>query len=163
MIRSRALFLLGLALLVVSCATRYHEVAGWRALQPGVGLRVEKGQGPEGSPALSVLYTLVPGQSYAIERRLALERGNSQPSVSLLLRATRVLHLAVVLVDEQGTEHEAVRTLAAGDWHEVQFAGFFPPLEASAEVQALRLVDRTGALGGQGPVSLKLVDLTSER
>jgi hypothetical protein len=74
-----------------------------------------------------------------------------------------VLHLAVVLVDATGLEHEAARTLASGAWRDLRFDEFCPPLEDGADVRAIRIVDRTGTLGGQGPVSLKLVGLPLDR
>jgi hypothetical protein len=67
--------------------------------------------------------------------------------------------MALVLVDLAGQEHECVRTLLPDGWHELQFVGFLPSVGDWASVQAMRLVDRTGGLGGQGPVSLKLAGL----
>jgi hypothetical protein len=141
------------------CGTGVRSVSGWRALQPGVDIGLERGDGPDEMPVLSVVYTAVPGHDYAIERAVPAGMGRGEPEVHLRLQATRVLHLAVVLVDKEGLEHQAVRTLAPGHWRDVRFDGFCPPIEDGVGVRAMRLVDRTGGLGGQGPVSLKLVDL----
>lgn len=89
--------------------------------------------------------------------------GQSEPEVDLRLRATRVLHLHVILVDNVGVEHAAAGTLAPGGWREMRFDGFCPALADGATVRAMRIVDRTGALGGQGPVSLKVVGLPLDR
>jgi hypothetical protein len=163
--RCLVLFLVAAAQLVAAggCATRLSSAAGWRALQPGVDVRLDEGCGPDGASVLSVLYTVVPGSSYAIERSTPAGIAQAEPEVHLTLRATRVLHLAVVLVDEAGLEHEAARTLAAGGWRELRFAEFCPPMGDGADIRAMRIVDRTGALGGQGPVSLKVCGLPLDR
>ena len=147
------LFLLG------GCATKLSAVAGWRVLQAGIDIRLDDGLAAKTASVLSVTYTVVPGKSYAIERPMQMGMGHGRPEVHLQLKATRVLHLALVLIDETGIEHEAARTLSPGGWRRLHFDEFCPPVEDGAGVRAMRIVDRTGALGGQGPVSLKLVGL----
>jgi hypothetical protein len=102
------------------------------------------------------LYTVATGQDYAIERAVLTNGWHGRPALLMSAKATRVLHLAVVLVDQQGQEHESARTLLPGDWQNLNFESFDPPLEDWQQVAVLRIVDRTGGLGGQGPVSLKL-------
>jgi len=138
-------------------------VAGWRALQPEIDIKLEDGLGAHGGPVLSVLHTIVPGTSYAIERSTVEGMGHGVPEMHLWLQATRALHLALVLVDDAGVEHEAARTLPPGGWRQIRFAQFCPPLEEGTGVRAMRVVDRTGMLGGQGPVSLKLIGLPLDR
>ena len=138
-------------------------MAGWHAVQPEIDIELEDGLGAHEGPALSVLYTVVPGTSYAIERSMMEGMGHGVPEVHLRLQATRALHLALVLVDDAGVEHEAARTLLPGGWRQMRFDDFCPPLENGTGVRAMRIVDRTGALGGQGPVSLKLIGLPLDR
>ncbi len=160
--RSRCLILVVLAaaqlVALNGCAARLPSAAGWHATEPGVALKLEGGD-PDGVLALSVVYTVATGRSYAIEHPAPAGIGQGQPEIDLYLTATRVLHLAVVLVDNAGIEHEAARTLASGGWRKLRFAQFCPPLQDGADVRAMRIVDRTGSLGGQGPVSLKIVGL----
>ena len=173
--------LIGIVLLAqAACRRGGAELYGWRAVTPGVELRGEKQPGPEGQTVLGLLYTVATGQDYAIERpmpanvgtpsrrySIPLRRGpdgrwSGRPTLRVLGKSTRVLHLAVVLVDRQGLEHESARTLLSGDWHELNFDVFDPPLEDWHQVDLLRVVDRTGGLGGLGPVSLKLAGLPLE-
>jgi hypothetical protein len=150
-------------LLLGGCATRLSALAGWRALQAGINIRLDDGLAANRDSVLSVTYTIVPGRSYGIERPMQMAMGHGRPEVHLQLKATRVLHLALVLIDETGMEHEAARTLTPGGWRSLHFDDFCPPLEDGTGVRAMRIVDRTGALGGQGPVSLKLVGLPLDR
>jgi hypothetical protein len=122
-------------------------------------LSIEEGAGPNGESVLALLYTVVTGLDYAIERRLPIEGLEGQPDLRLTARATRVLHLGVVLVDQRGVEHECALTLLPGQWRELHFDCFQPPVDDWAQISLVRLVDYTGSLGGQGPVSLKLVGL----
>jgi len=158
----RPLVCLSLAAVLLTgtaCLRGGSEVYGWRALQTGMELSSEEGAGPQGQSVLALLYTIVTGQDYAIERRVPVEGLEGQPSLRLMAKATRVLHLAVVLVDDKGREHECARTLLPGDWHELNYNAFQPPVHDWAQIVSIRFVDRTGGLGGQGPVSLKLVGL----
>jgi hypothetical protein len=143
----------------MACARGSSQVRGWTATQPGMELRIEERAGPRGEPTLALLYTIVTGTDYAIERRTPIQGREGRPHLRLMAKATRVVHLAVVLVDKQGTEHESARTLVPGEWRELSFGDFQPPVDDWGYVAVVRLVDRTGGLGGQGPVSLKLVDL----
>ena len=157
--RVALLFLLGASLALGACARGGRELNGWRALQPGMELSVERGAGPRGEDVLALLYTIVTGQDYAVERRLPAQGLQGPVELRLSARATRVLHLACVVVDTAGVEHEAALTLLPGDWRELRFRDLQPPIGDWAQGEALRLVDRTGGLGGQGPVSLKLVGM----
>jgi len=132
---------------------------GWKAVQRCVELSSEEGAGPEGETVLALLYTVAPGQDYAIERPMPIPRLQGRPVLRLMAKATRVLHLAVVLVDGQGQEHECARTLVPGNWRELNFGDFQPPVDDWAQITLVSVMDRTGGLGGQGPVSLKLVGL----
>jgi len=151
---------LALALLILTaCARGGSELYGWYALQSGMQLSGEKGTGPQGQTVFALLYTITPGQDRAIERQMPIPGLQGRPSLRLWAKATRVLHLAFVLVDDQGQEHECARTLVPGDWRELNFDDFRPPVGGWVQIVTVRLVDRTGGLGGQGPVSLKLVGL----
>ncbi len=143
----------------VACARGSSEVRGWKATQPGMELSIEGSAGPQGEAALALLYTVATGTEYAIERPTPIQGLDGRPSLSLKVKATRVLHLALVLVDQQGVRHESARTLVPGDWRELRFDDFQPPVDDWEHVAMVRLVDLTGELGGQGPVSLKLVGL----
>jgi hypothetical protein len=147
------------ALALTACARASNEFGGWRALQPGMELSGAERAGPQGQTGLALLYTVVPGQDYAIESRLPIGGLEGPPSLRLMAKATRVLHLAVVLVDDDGSQHECARTLLPGDWRELNCDAFQPPVGGWAQITTMRFVDRTGELGGQGPVSLKLVGL----
>jgi hypothetical protein len=154
------LLLLFLTLLTLSaCAGGTSELNGWRGLQPGMELSLERGAGPRGETVFALLYTVAPGQDYAVERRMPIPGLVGKPELRLLARATRVLHLAFVLVDQAGQEHECALTLLPGDWRKLNYNDFQPPVGDWSQVAAVRLVDRTGGLGSQGPVSLKLVGL----
>jgi len=122
-------------------------------------LSLEPDGGPQGEPAMALLYTIVTGQDCAIERHVPGIDLEELPPLTLQARATRVLHLALVLVDAQGNSYECARTLRPGDWRSLEFGRFMPPAPDWGEVRLMRLEDRTGGLGGQGPVSLKLVGL----
>ena len=151
-----------LLLALVSCRQASSELYGWRARTPGVELYSEKEPGPGGQPVLGLLYTIATGQDYAIELPAPSGGWEGCPALHMWGKATRVLHLALVLVDEEGIEHRSTQTLLTGDWSELSFDAFEPPLENCRQVTLLRLVDLTGGLGGQGPVSLKLVGLAFE-
>lgn len=142
-----------------ACARGGSELNGWHALQPGMELSTEPKAGPHGEAVFALLYTIVSGQDYAIERRMPIQGLQGRPGLRLWAKATRVLHLAVVLVDDAGQEHECALTLVPGDWRELGFYDFQPEVDTWAQIVAVRFVDRTGRLGGQGPVSLKLVGL----
>lgn len=144
---------------LAACARGSSEVGGWSALRPGMELSSAEGAGPQGQPALALLYTIVTGQEYAIERYRRIGGLEGQPSLRLKAKATRALHLVVVLVDDGGIQHECARTLLPGDWRELNCDAFQPPVGDWAQITTMRLVDRTGVLGGQGPVSLRLVGL----
>ena len=146
-------------LALTACRQGSSELRGWRAVNPGVDLSVEKDPGPEDQEVLALLYTIATGQDDVIERAMPGDGWQGIPALRLWAKTTRVLHLAVVLVDEQGQEHESARTLNPGDWKILDFDGFDPPLEDWEQVAVIRFVDRTGGLGGQGPVSLKLSGL----
>jgi len=157
--RGLAVLACGVILLALTaCGRGSGELYGWKAVQPGVELSSEEGAGPEGETVLALLYTVAPGQDYAIERPMPIPGLQGRPVLRLMAKATRVLHLAIVLVDGQGQEHECARTLVPGDWRELTLSAF-AAVDDWAQVAILRLVDRTGGLGGQGPVSLKLVGL----
>lgn len=160
--RFRAWVLLALlpALLsFVACARGSREWNGWVALEPSIELRSEPGGGPGGESALALLYALVPGAEYGIERQMPIAGLQGRPSLRLMARATRVLYVAVVLVDDQGLEHECARYLQPGEWRTLDFDTFEPPVADWSRITAIRFVDRTGLLIGQGTVSLKLVGL----
>jgi hypothetical protein len=120
-------------------------------------LRWEQGAGPEGQPAFALLYTIVTGQDYAIERSEPCPALPEEAPLRIWAKATRVLYLTLVLVDENGAEHSCARTLLPGKWRQLDFDALEPPVDDGTRSGTLRLVDRTGSLGGQGPVSLKLV------
>jgi len=159
---SRAWLLLSLLLMplvMLSCARGQSKLDGWCAMQPGMELSYEKDAGPRGEDVFALLYTIIPGQDYAIEHRMPIQGLEGRPSLHLQAKATRILHLAFVLVDSEGQEHECARTLLPGNWRELQFDDFRPPVEDWAQIVTVRFVDRSGGLGGQGPVSLKLIGL----
>ena len=147
------------AALIGACARGSATLGGWRAMQPGVELTLEQGKGPQGEDALALLYTMATGQEYGIEHDMPMSGLAGRPGLSLQARATRVLHLAIVIVASDGAEYECARTLRPDGWQELVFNSF--PAEAPewSGVSRLWLVDRTAALGSQGPVSLKLVGL----
>lgn len=151
--------LLGTALMLIACARGVQELHGWHALQQGTELTAELGAGPHGEDVLALLHTVTTGSDYAIERQLPEGVLQGKPSLLLWARATRVLHLAVVLVDDNGAEHECALTLLPGSWQELIYDGFEPPVGDWGQIVRIRVEDRTGGLGGQGPVSLKLVGL----
>ena len=146
-------------ILLSACKRGSSEQSGWRAMQPGMELRLESHGGPQGEPALALLYTITTGQDYALERDLPIAGLEGPARLTLQAKCTRVLHLAVVLVDQRGVEHECASTLAAGGWRELVFDTFDPLVSEWNDIAAVRLVDRTGGLGGQGFVSLKVVGL----
>lgn len=158
--RPRVRLVLGMLLSFCSaCSLGRSELRGWRAVQPGMEMRLETQAGPAGETVLALLYTIAPGTDYAIDYRQPGTRLSGKPDLRLKARATRVLHLALVLVDRGGQEHQCVCTLLPDGWRELQFADWEPSIGDWASVQTMRLVDRTGGLGGQGPVSLKLAGL----
>ncbi len=142
-----------------ACSPGRSGPLGWRAVQPGMEMRLEPQAGPAGETVLALLYTIAPGRDYAIEYSRPGTSLVGKPDLRVQARATRVLHLALVLVDQEGQEHQCVRTLLPDGWRELQFAEWAPNVEDWASVETMRLVDRTGGLGGQGPVSLKLAGL----
>ena len=142
---------------LAACARGGSELHGWRAMQPEMELSWEDGAGPQGQDAFALLYTIATGQNYAIERAMPVRGLQGQLRLRLWARATRVVYLAIVLVDDHGLEYECTRTLLAGKWRELTFDDFRPPIQDWDQVVTVRLVDRLGSLGGQGPVSLKLV------
>ena len=150
----RATFLCLWAL--AACARGGSELHDWHALQPEMELSWEDGTGPEGQDAFALLYTVATGQDYAIERAMPVRGLQGQSGLRIWAKATRVVYLAVVLVDDHGLEHECTRTLLAGRWRELRFDDFRPRIQDWDQVVTVRLVDRLGSLGGQGPVSLKL-------
>jgi len=157
--QARVLLVALLALLLAACGHAASEASGWRALQSGMELSVETRGGPRGQDVLSLLYTIpVAGGDYAIERRMPVEGWQGRPALAVLASSTRVLFVAVVLVDREGREYECARTLLPAGWRELQF-DFQPGIDDWADVVTVRFVDRTGGLGGQGPVSLKLIGL----
>ena len=151
--------LVSAALMLTACARGGQELYGWHALQRGTELSAEQGAGPHGEDVLALLYTVATGSDYAIERLLPEGALQGKPSLRFWARATRVLHLAVVLVDDNGGEHECALTLLPGAWQELVYDGFEPPVDVWGEIVRMRVEDRTGGLGGQGPVSLKLAGL----
>ncbi len=150
--------LLGL-LALTACARGHIEVSGWRVMQPGMEISIEEGAGPQGEPVLALLYTIRTGHDYAIQRSMPVPGLEGEPRLYLWGKATRVLHLAVVLVDRDGREYECADTLVPGLWEELRFEEFRPSVGDWTQISIVRLVDRTGGLGGQGPVSLKLAGL----
>ncbi len=145
--------------MLTTCARGAQELHGWHALQPGTELSAEHGAGPHGEDVLGLLYTIATGSDYAIERLLPVGGLQGKPSLVLWARATRVLHLAVVLVDDSGGEHECALTLLAGAWQGLVYDIFEPPVDDWGQIVRIRVEDRTGGLGGQGPVSLRLAGL----
>jgi hypothetical protein len=145
--------------LVAACRRGSTELSGWKATRRGMELSLEPDGGPQGEPGMALLYTIVTGEDYAIERDVRGLDLIGPSALTLQARATRVLHLALVLVDAQGNSYECARTLRPGDWRSLEFGPFMPPAPDWGEVRLMRLEDRTGGLGGQGPVSLKLVGL----
>ena len=147
---------------LTGCARGGSELHGWRTMQAGMELSWEQGAGPQGEGAFVLLYTVATGQDYAIQRHVPVESLQGPPNVRLWARATRILYLSFVLVDENGHEHQCARTLSTGKWRELNFDDFQPLIQDWSQVATLRLVDRIGSLGGQGPVSLKLAGLLFE-
>jgi hypothetical protein len=145
--------------LLFACAKGTRTLGGWHALQSGMELRYERGVGPSGETAFCLLYTIFPGQDYAIERAAPFGELEGAPALRLRASATRVLHLAVVLKDRADQTHECAQTLLPGTWRELSFEDFGPGLIDWASVESMQVVDQTGGLGGQGPVSLKLLGL----
>lgn len=154
----QAFALLGLVVLT-ACARGHAEVSGWRVMQSAMEMSIEEDAGPQGEPVLALLYTIRTGQDYAIQRGMPMPELEGKPALQLWGKATRVLHLALVLVDHDGREYECADTLVPGRWQELRFEEFSPSIGDWSQVSIVRLVDRTGGLGGQGPVSLKLVGL----
>jgi hypothetical protein len=150
-----ALCLLALA----ACAGGPAELNGWQATRPGIDMRLEAGAGPQGEAVVALLYTIATGEEYGIERSVGMPAQNAGFRLILQAKATRVLHLAVVVVDSSGREYASARTLVPDGWRELVFSDFGLLADDVAEITSIRLVDRTGSLGGQGPVSLKLVGL----
>lgn len=148
-----------LLLSLVACTTGSNELDGWTALQPGMELRSEPGRGPQGEPVLALMYSIVPRTEYGIERQMPIPGLEGRPSLRLMARATRVLYLAVVLLDSEGREHECANLLQPGEWRTLEFDAFKPAVDDWSQVTAIRFMDRTGLLIGQGSVSLKLVGL----
>jgi hypothetical protein len=122
-------------------------------------MSIEENAGPQGEPVLALLYTIRTGHHYAIQRSMPIPGLEGELGLQLWGKVTRVLHLALVLVDHDGREYECASTLVPGDWQELRFEEFRPTIGGWSQVSIVRLVDRTGGLGGQGPVSLKLVGL----
>jgi len=157
--RAPLLLLFAWSVVAFACAKGSATLDGWRALQPGMELKHERGIGPSGETAFCLLYTITPGENYAIEHTATLAQLKGAPVLRLHARATRVLHLAVVLNDRSGQAHESAQTLLPGTWRELVFDDFQPDLSDWSSVASVQFVDRTGGLGGQGPVSLKLLGL----
>lgn len=157
-----ALVLLAALGTLAACARGGPELRGWHASQAGMELSWEEGAGPQGEGVFALLYTVATGQDYAIERHTPIRGLQGQPRFCLLARATRVLYLTLVLVDHDGRQHECSRALLPGEWRKLCFHDFESPIDDWEHVAALRLVERIGSLGGQGPVSLKLVGLPME-
>lgn len=151
--------LLVLGLLLATCARGGPELQGWRATQPSMELWLEAAAGPDGHDVVALLYTITTGQEYAIERRLTAGELSGRVALPLMIKTTRALHLALVLVDDQGVEHVCTRTYVPSVWRTLVFDDFDPPIEDWSQVAVMRLSDWTGVLGSQGPVSLKLVGL----
>ncbi len=159
--RHRALLLcLGVLLLTIAaCARGGTELHGWTALQPGVELRSEPGRGPNGEDVVALLYALVPGNEYGIERQMPVPGLDGRPSLSLMAKSTRMLYLTVVLLDGEGREFKSAIVLDPGEWRTLRFDTFEPSVDDWSQISAIRLMDYTGLLIGQGSVSLKLVGL----
>ena len=155
----RALCLTLILFTLAGCARGTNELDGWTALQPGVELRSEPGRGPNGEDVVALLYALVPRNEYGIERRMPIPGLEGHPRLQLMARSTRMLYLAVVLLDSEGNEHKSATVLQSGDWHTLQFDTFEPAVDDWSQIAAIRLMDYTGLLIGQGSVSLKLVGL----
>jgi hypothetical protein len=144
---------------IVACARGSTQLNGWNALQPDMELRPEPGRGPNGEPVLALLYALVPGTEYGIERQMPIPGLEGRPSLRLMAKASRVLYLAVVLLDSEGQEHKGTTVLEPGDWRTLEFDTFEPGVTDWSQISAVRFMDYTGLLIGQGSVSLKLVGL----
>jgi hypothetical protein len=153
-------FWLALTLLsFVGCAKGDGEVGGWTALQPGMELWSEPGSGPHSEPVLALLYTLVPDTEYGIERPMPIPGLTGRPSLQLTAKATRVLYLAVVLLDTAGHEHKCATLLQPGEWRTLEFDVFQPAVADWSQITSMRFMDYTALLIGQGAVSLKVVGL----
>jgi hypothetical protein len=157
--RALALGLMFMLLGLVACAKGSSQLNGWSALQPGMELWSEPGRGPHGEPVMALLYALVPGNEYGIERQMPIPGLQGRPSLQLMAKATRVLYLAVVLLDSEGNEHKSAALLQPGDWRALEFDAFQPAVADWSEIMAVRFMDYTAVLIGQGSVSLKLVGL----
>lgn len=160
--RFRVLVALCLAFILsslVACAKGSNELDGWTALQPEMELYSEPDGGLDGEPVLALLYALVARTEYGIERQMPVARLQGRPGLHLLARANRVLYLVLVLVDSEGVEHECAHDLQPGEWRTLEFDTFEPAVDDWSQITAIRLMDRTGLLIGQGTVSLKLVGL----
>jgi hypothetical protein len=141
------------------CAKGSTQLDGWNALQPAMELRAEPGRGPQGEPVIALLYALVPGTEYGIERQTPIPGLEGLPSLRLMAKATRVLYLAVVLLDSEGLEHKCTTLLQPGEWRALEFDAFQPAVADWSQITAIRFMDYTALLIGQGVVSLKLVGL----
>jgi hypothetical protein len=160
--QSRVLLAFGLAVLLLSlagCAKGSSELDGWTVLQPGMELWSEPGRGPRGEPVFALLYTLVPGTEYGIERSMPIPGLAGRPSLQLMAKATRVLYLAVVLLDIEGHEHKCATLLQPAEWRTLEFDAFQPAVADWSQITAIRFMDYTALLIGQGSVSLKVVGL----
>jgi hypothetical protein len=144
---------------VAGCASGSRELDGWIALQPGMELRSEPGRGPNGEDVLALLYALVPGTEYGIGRQMPIAGLEGRPTLQLVAKSTRVLYLAVVLLDSEGQEFKSATVLRPGEWRTLQFGAFEPAVDDWSQITAIRFMDYTGLLIGQGSVSLKLVGL----
>jgi len=126
------------------------------ALRPEVEVWIEPDVGPAGEDALSLIYTVLTGQDYGIERPVQMSSADAGPVV-LLASATRVVPLSLVMLDASGAVHVCSRVVSPGTWTQVVFD--CPAPTDNITFTRMRLVDLTGSLGGQGPVSLKLIGL----
>jgi hypothetical protein len=144
---------------LVACARGSSQLDGWNALQPGMELRSEPDRGPNGEPVLALLYALVPGTEYGIERQMPIPGLEGRPSLRLMAKSTRVLYVAVVLLDSEGHEHKCASLLQPGEWRTLDFDTFEPAVADWSQITAVRFMDYTALLIGQGSVSLKLVGL----
>jgi hypothetical protein len=144
---------------LAACTAQSERAGGWRALDAGMDLTLEHKAGPQGQAALGLFYSITSGQICALEQQIASEGLVGLPPLRFWAKAARVLHLAIVLADDSGVEHECALTLAPGGWRELLCAEFLPPVSDWGAVRTMRVEDRTGMLGGQGPVSLKLAGL----
>ena len=156
--QSRALLAI-LLFTLVACARGSNQLDGWNALQPGMELWSEPGRGPQGEPVLALLYALVPGREYGIERQMPIPGLEGRPGLRLRAKATRVLYLAVVLLDAEGQEHKSATLLNPGEWRTLEFDTFEPAVADWSQITTIRFMDYTALLIGQGSVSLKLVGL----